>query len=171
MKASRKKNKRPVVEIAASPWDQVLEVLSAIPLLVLIFMVIQTWKILPESLPTHFGPSGTPDAWGSKESILLLPGLSLVLYLLLTVLSRYPHIYNYPCRITEENAPVQYRMARIFMRVLKLEIIAMFTYIEWATIQVALGKAGGLGVWFLPASIIPIFGTIGVYLYLSIKYK
>lgn len=166
-----KKNKRPLREIPLSPWDQVLEVLSVILLLVAIFSVIQAWRILPESLPTHFGPSGTPDAWGGKYTIILLPGISLGLYLLLTVLSHYPHIYNYPCRITEENASAQYRMAQTFMRVLKLEMMALFTYIEWGTIQVALGKAGGLGGWLLPVTMIPIFGTVGVYFYFSIKYK
>ncbi len=38
--------------------------------------------IMPDIIPTHFGPEGTPDDWGSKYFIFLYPGV-LVLVMLL----------------------------------------------------------------------------------------
>jgi uncharacterized membrane protein len=45
------------------------------------------WPDLPDSIPTHFGINGKPDAWGKKETIFILPlvmgSLGLFVYLLL----------------------------------------------------------------------------------------
>ena len=40
--------------------------------------------IMPDIIPTHFGPSGAPDAWGSKYTVLLYPAI-LVLVTVLAV--------------------------------------------------------------------------------------
>lgn len=40
--------------------------------------------IMPDTIPTHFGPSGAPDAWGSKYMVLLYPAI-LVLVTVLAV--------------------------------------------------------------------------------------
>ena len=40
--------------------------------------------IMPDTIPTHFGPSGEPDAWGSKFTVLLYPAI-LVLVTVLAV--------------------------------------------------------------------------------------
>lgn len=46
------------------------------------------WKDLPQTIPTHFGPSGLPDKYGNKTEIIFGPViftvLSLFIYLLLT---------------------------------------------------------------------------------------
>jgi hypothetical protein len=72
-------------------------------------------------------------------------------------------------RITAENAERQYRLARQFLAVLKAELIWVFTLINWASIGVALERCNGLGIFFLPVFLIIVFGTIGVYIYKSIK--
>jgi len=88
-----------------------------------------------------------------------------VLYTGLTVLSRYPHIYNYAWPITLQNAATQYRLARQMVIVLKTEIVWIFAYLDWQTIQTALGRAQGLGQAFLPIFLFIIFGSLGFYLY------
>jgi uncharacterized membrane protein len=42
---------------------------------------------LPATIPTHWGPSGTPDAWSAKSypSVFATPMISVVLYVLLWV--------------------------------------------------------------------------------------
>jgi len=103
--------------------------------------------------------------------LLFLPLGGAFLYMLLTVVSRFPHTFNYPCKITQENAEVQYLLARYLLAFLKAEIIWVFVYIQWMTIQVALGKAAGLGLVFLPVFLVLIFGTIAVYFYKSYRCK
>ena len=108
-------------------------------------LVIYYWPELPARIPTHFGASGTPDGWGSKHSLLYLAGVGALLYVVMFVLSRYPHLYNYLTTITESNAETQYRMAMDLMIVLGNVIIWMFTYMTWQTIQTALGQSEGMG--------------------------
>jgi len=158
-----KRSPRPVLQIPKSSLEIGLETAAALGLLMMFYVAIKSWPLLPETIPHHFGVSGKPDAWGDKWILWLLPGISLVLYVGLTILSRYPHIYNYPWPITEQNAAAQYHLARTMIVALKAEIILLFAYLQQQTIQIALGKAEGLGVAFLPIFLILVFGTIGIY--------
>jgi uncharacterized membrane protein len=158
-----KTSPRPVLQIPKSSLEIGLEAAAALGMLTMFYVTIKSWPLLPETIPHHFGASGKPDAWGSKWTLWLLPGISLVLYIGLTVLSRYPHIYNYPWPITEKNAAAQYHLARTLIAALKAEIVLIFAYLLQQAIQVALGKAEGLGIAFLPIFLILIFGTIGIY--------
>ena len=52
--------------------------------------------IMPDTIPTHFGPSGEPDAWGTKFSVLMYPGLLLVITLLAEPMKKLdPKLENY----------------------------------------------------------------------------
>lgn len=165
MSKTGNKNKRPVIKLPLTNTEKVLEIISGIGILLIFILTAASWRIMPEQIPTHFGASGIPDGWGGKESLVFLPIGSFLLYLLLSVVNRYPHTFNYPWKITEENAKIQYQNARYLMVFLKAEIIWSFTYIQSITIQVALGKAGGLGYAYLAIFLTVLFGTIGVYFY------
>ena len=84
------------------------------------------WTALPPVVPTHFGITGMPDAWGSKWLELLPLALGTVLYGGLTIMGRYPHLFNYPWPITQENAPQHYQLARTLVTALKTEIMWLF---------------------------------------------
>ena len=165
MSLSKKNNKRPVLKLPLTGWENGLEVLSVMGMLFTFILVYQSWGILPDRIPTHFGFTGQPDAWGNKESLFFLPLIALAMYLLLTIINRFPHTFNYPVKITEENAETQYIMARHLIAVLKVETIWLFAYIQWVTIEVALGKATGLNNLFLPVLMVVMLGTIVVYFY------
>ena len=93
------------------------------------------------------------------------------MYIGLTILNRYPHIFNYPVEITEQNAVRQYEIARSLLCALKAEIVWIFTYIEWRTIQVASDQAVGLSPLFLPILLVLIFGTIGLSLFRAYRAR
>ena len=48
--------------------------------LVYLFLV---WNQLPDIVPTHFGPSGKPDAYGPKWTLTILSAVSIGVYFLL----------------------------------------------------------------------------------------
>jgi hypothetical protein len=50
---------------------------------------------------------------------------------------------------------------------LKAEIIWLFWYLEWQTIQVGLGKGGGLSGALLPVILLVLVVTMGVYIWQS----
>ncbi len=172
MKSSSWNEKRPVLHIPLSPMEKVLEIIAVLGLVITILVIIQAWPILPNRFPTHFGASGKVDGWGGKESILLLPFINIFLvYVPMTLLSRYPHIYNYLWPITEQNAPAQYYNARLMMGWIKTEIVGLFAFINWQSIQTALGKTEGLGSMLLILILLVLFGTIGICMYKSYQAR
>jgi hypothetical protein len=52
-------------------------------------------------------------------------------------------------------------VAQVPLHLLMLELTLVFTYITWRTSEHAFGRARGLGVWFLPATLLVIFSTAG----------
>ena len=125
------------------------EVLAASGLLFHIVLIARVWASLPSTIPVHYGLSGQPDAWGGKIELLELPVVSILLYLGLTLLARYPDKLNYPWTITERNAEQQYRLAKSLVGAVKGLLVWLFIAISWQTIQVAMGQSGGLGGAFV----------------------
>ncbi|HET9109996.1 MAG TPA: DUF1648 domain-containing protein [Ktedonobacterales bacterium] len=145
---------RPHIRPPRSALEVACTFLTWAALLVLIAMTAYSWPMLPAIVPTHFGADGTPNAYGSKDSVLLLPGLLVALTLFFALLSRFPWAFNYPITITPENAERQYRRGRTLLAVVNTAIALTFAYIQWQTIQVARGGATGLGATF---SLVAIF--------------
>jgi len=133
--------------------------------------LIVLWNKIPTKIPTHFGFSGKPDSWGSRNAILILPIVGSLIYILLSTISKFSQYFNYTVDITEENAERQYQNARTFMTWMTMEITAVFLYLEWESIHVAMGKFTSLGVWFLPIFLIALFGTLGFYINKMFKLK
>ncbi len=154
-----------------SSLEKSLEFVSVIGLILGITLLSISWSALPESMPRHFNFAGSPDAWGGKNIELIFPIISLIIYAGITIMSRFPHIINYPYPLTAENSQRQALIGRSFLYWLKTEIIWIFLYIEWATIQVAAGKSQGLGLGFMPVFLIIIFGSIALYLRKAYKAK
>ena len=53
-------------------------ILTSLVILLPILAGLMLWDQLPDQMPTHWGPNGQPDAWGSKlEAVVLLPAILL----------------------------------------------------------------------------------------------
>ena len=100
---------RPRVDVPRSPFERVLTVLAAAILIASFSVVGWYWPRLPASVPVHFNAAGQIDGYGSKLSLLAFPAIFTVMFVVLSALERVPWIYNYPWRITPENAARQYR--------------------------------------------------------------
>lgn len=162
---------RPKLKIPLRVFDYFLEISSTALILFCLTFIFVMWNQLPDRVATHFNFAGQADSYGSKNELLILLPVLLLLYILLTVLNRFPHIYNYVVEITENNAERQYRFARRFITILKTEIIMILTYIQFATLQSAKYGSFTLGMFFLPITLLMVFGTIGIYIVLSVKAK
>lgn len=134
-------------------------------------LFIAFWKIIPQKVPTHFDALGNPNSWGSKGSLLMLPIDELVLFILINVVSKFPQHFNYIVDITAENAERQYQNARTLLSCLLAEFTIIFSYLEYQSIQIAMNTSKNLNVWFLPFSLITLFGTLGIFIYRMYKLK
>lgn len=144
-----KKTERPRIKIALRPIDWLLEIIGCLALLVLLIYPIYHWGVLPDTIPTNFDIQGNVDAWGNKNSIWILPILGLLMYLGLWIMNKYPHSFNYPQKVTTQNAHQLSSIATRMIRLLNVSIIGLFAYLVYIEIQVALGHRMGLGAWFL----------------------
>lgn len=61
-------------------------------------------------------------------------------------------------------------MASTFIRVLNVETIAIFFYIQMSIVGV-MSNDKGLSIAFLPISLFIMFGSIGFYIYKAVKCK
>ena len=148
---------RPKLKIQLSPMDQVLELLGWGVLLALWVWTGTSYSSLPDTIPTHFNAAGEADGFGRKASIVGLPLIATLLYIGLTLLNRVPHIFNFPTPVTPDNALRQYTNATRMIRYLKLILVLVFAGISFQTIQQANGTGEGLGLWFLPLTLVLIF--------------
>lgn len=151
---------RPKIKLKKENIDLTLEALAILGLLFLIVYPLYHYSSLPEEIPSHFGASGRPDDYQSKNIIWAFPALGVFIYLLLTMISRVPHTFNYTVKITEKNATTQYQIALRMMSALKAIILFAFAYISFTSIQIALGNKRELGYWFLPILLIFVFASI-----------
>jgi len=129
------------------PVEVVFQALSGMGLVFMAVIFAVFYPGLPEIIPTHFNFAGEPDAWGGKGMLIVLLIVPFALFVLITVVERFPAIWNMPVRITKENAARQYTLTRAFLTLIKAEIVWVFAYILYATCQVAAGKSGGMGWW------------------------
>jgi len=140
---------RPLLRPEMGPIDWLLEAIALLGLMFFFGYIIYHFPNLPETIPTHFNGSGQADEYGGKSSFLILPGVSLFIYIMLTLINLIPNRFNFTVKITPANALKQYTMAMRMVRTLKATLICFFLYISYGTVQVAKGAATGLGLWFL----------------------
>ncbi|MCX6284264.1 MAG: DUF1648 domain-containing protein [Bacteroidetes bacterium] len=148
---------RPRIRPAKEPVDFLLEIAALILVVALVVITAVKYAGLPQQIPTHFNASGQPDDYSHKSMIWFLTGIAFVIFTGLSVLNRFPYIFNFPVNITTENAERLYRHATRSLRLINLLTTIMFFYLTWQSIAVATGKAAGLGIWFLPVTVGAIF--------------
>jgi uncharacterized membrane protein len=144
-----------------------LEIFGLAALAVLVWMTwdaLQGVNRLPDRVPTHFDASGTPNAWGSPAGMLLLPVLAAALYLVMSIVVRFPDAFHYPVRVTAQNIARLQRVTLNMVAWLKMELTCLFAVLQWAFIQAARSGNGHLFPMILPVFIVVIFGTIGWHL-------
>lgn len=103
-----------------------IEIAALSAILVHFFTIAFYWNTLSYDIPVHFDASGDPDGFGDRSDLLLLFGLSAILYTGLTVLSLYPEKYNYPWPVAPEDANRQYERGSRFVQLLKLISVWLF---------------------------------------------
>ena len=147
-----------------------------------LLLVVACWAIvcyyhpmLLEKIPAHYGFHGPPDAWGSKsavfEVLLVQTGLLSFLFIASLLVKRYPKIYNFPVDpklLSQEGKEELYSLTREFLLAVGIAINLLFVYLAVTTINVALGKWGGVN-GYIVGLLIGILSVIIVYYFIKTK--
>ena len=158
--------------IPLSRFEVIVQVLAMLGILYVTFLMIFRYGDLPESIPIHYNILGEADDWGNKSSLLIVYVVILVMYIGLTLLERFPQLYNYPITLTEENIKKQYHLARSLLTILKLAVVTIFLVHVVSSFQIKPDDPQLLmGSYFLVFVMGIIFIPIIIYFILSIKNK
>ncbi len=114
---------------------KIIEGMALIVFISIWVMVIYSYNKLPQIIPVHFDLSGNVDRMGDKSSIFTLPFIASFIYLLLTVLNKYPHMFNYIGEITLDNAKSQYTFATRLLMVIKVIVLSVLFIIILVVIR------------------------------------
>ena len=161
----------PKIALKKESFDQLMEMVSILGLLLLIALTAYYFSDLPEKVPVHFNGKGMPDGYAGKWTIWTLPLIAAFMYFLFRYINQSPHTFNYPVKITEENAAIQYRIATRMGWTLSAIINCLLLYIGWGSIQSALGKTEGLSNWIFWGLMLLLFICIGYFLNQAFKNK
>jgi len=111
-----------------SKADLLFESLALLGLLSSVCLYIFSIDSLPEKIPTHFGFSGKPDSWGSKNNLVIPLIVSFFMYLLLTISWFFPDRFNYPVKINSANKENLRKIGQRLLLLIKAELIFIFYF-------------------------------------------
>ena len=112
---------------------------AAVGVLVMFVVFARDYGSLPETVPTHFGATGTPNAWGPKSTFIVFPLIAIGMFGVVFAMSTF----GLPSR----HSPVPPALPALAC-LLFVETIWMLAFAEMGSIAVALGRSATLGWGF-----------------------
>lgn len=147
--------------------DWLLEGIAAAAVIAASAEIAMQWNALPARIPVHFGIHGEANGWGGRNSLLMLLGATVVMFVLLTIAETHQRLVNIPVRVNRD-APEAKRLIRSLAIAVKAVLSAGFFRISHVTIAIALGERSAMGSVFLPVFLIAVF-VPGVYYTVRLK--
>ncbi len=158
---------RPIVKIKPNTSEKMVEFLGLIIIICTAFIPLVLYNRLPEIVPTHINIYGKIDGYGGKGILIVLPIISIITYIGLSILQKYPHIFNYPIEINENNFYKLYTLGINLCRFSKIAVTLILAYIVIHFICNAIGKT----VTLIPMFFLFLGFNIGIIYYLIKMYK
>ena len=143
---------RPTIKLVLTPADKTFEIIGWLLMVAFWVLIVSSYSSLPETIPIHYNGAGKANGFGGKAFILLVPIVATLLFIGLTVLNKFPHVFNYPVVITQDNAADQYSNATRLVRYFKIIVVCILGLLSFKTVQYAMGAKDFIGIWFLPLS-------------------
>lgn len=150
--------------------NKYLDIIGVVLVVALIVITCIYWIKAPDIVPIHFNFKGEIDSYGSKNTLFILLPIAIIIYIGLAILSKYPEVCNYCIEINDKNKEKQYSMASTFIRIINVEMLAIFFYIQ-ISMAISMNNGKSLSITFLPITLFILFGSVGFYIYKSVKLK
>ncbi len=143
------------MNIIKSKYDILVEACCFLCLTGVLIYLVVAWQHIPNEIPGHYNAIGEIDRITSKGSLIALPIVAWIMYIGISIIERFPQIWNTGVRVTEENKEKVYRILKNMLGTVKLLLVVAFSYL---TINSAMAKP--LSVLFLPVFLSLIFGSL-----------
>ena len=156
--------------------EKVLEWISLAGLIFSLVSLARAWNQLPDYFPVHFDFMGRPNGWGGRRTMLILPIMSLSLYLLLAGIRLFKKNIQLPQWIRKPELDpaihaTQDRIAKEILGWVKAEILWIYAITQYQMLDVALGARKGLNPFLVPVITLILLATIGGYLWRAMRLR
>ena len=98
----------------------IMNIIGFLALLGSTLFVIIMWSQIPDQIPTHYNFAGEADGYGGKGSLIFMMVLAWFMFILITVLMRFPNTWNMPVKVTAENKARLYSITKAMLEVIKM---------------------------------------------------
>jgi len=116
--------------IGTTIFDCVFLVMMAVVWGIIIWLISSA----PSTVPTHFGPSGQPDAWGSPTRHIIPFIIITVVALIMVVGAYFPKsTLNLPGYNKEKSTPRQNELASWLIRIMAVFLLVLMLLIALST--------------------------------------
>jgi uncharacterized membrane protein len=154
------------MKLKKNKYNIFVEIVCLILLIGVLIFLFLNWNSIPDRIPGHYNAMGEIDRIGSKKELLVLPILGWLMYLGMTVIEKFPQLWNTGVTVTEENKERIFRVLKNMISTIKLIVVAVFVYIAINSSQ-----AISLSMWFLPVFLILMFGSILFFILKLVREK
>ena len=146
------------IKIERNALDILETIVSLLCLIGVVVYLILVWDTIPAKIPAHYNAAGEVNRWGSKSELIVLPIISWLMFGLITLIERFPSIWNTGVRITDDNRTEVYRLLKNLIAVVKMFVLLMF-----GSLTVISSLSLSLPVWYILAFIGLLFGAIAYF--------
>lgn len=147
------------IEIRKNVLDVSETIVSLLCLVGVAVYLLLAWGSIPDRVPGHYNALGEVDHWSGKSSLIVLPIISWLIFGFITLVERYPQIWNTGITVTEQNRERVYRLLKNLIALVKMFVLLMF-----ASLTVLSSLAVNLPIWYILAFLVAVFGTIAILL-------
>lgn len=142
-------------DISSNKYGFTTFIISVLCLTATTVFLIIIWGDIPEVVPGHYNFVGEVDGTTGRTSLIILLAVGWITFIGMTVIERFPQIWNTGVTITPENRNRVYKVLRDLLSTTRLMIALIFSLtVVQSTTMVALPK------FFFPGIIIVFFCTI-----------
>jgi uncharacterized membrane protein len=147
------------IKIKRNALDIIEAIVSLLCLVGVVVYLILAWSRIPDQIPAHYNAVGEVNRWGSKSALIVPPIISWVLYGFITLVERYPQVWNTGVTVTEQNRTRVYRILKNLIAVIKMLMLLVF-----ASMTVLSSLTLRLPIWYLGVFLLAVFGSIAFFI-------
>ena len=154
------------MKVKNTAFDRILDTICWILVIGIPVFLLINWKQIPDSIPMHYDAMGNVDRWGTKGELIVLPIITVIMCLFISIIERFPQIWNTGVKVTEENSGRVYRILKNMLKITKFLVVADFSFMTVNSLM-----ARDLPVWFSPVFLGLVFGNLIFWIIKLVKVK
>lgn len=154
------------IKLPVTLYQRILSILSFLLLIGQLLCLILRWNSLPDEIPTHFGLNGQADAYGPKGSLVILPVITILIYLLMIFVEKFPELWNVPGHVTPRNIGWIYGNTKSMLVTLRFAVTFIFFYINYCSVFCL-----DLGAWFTPVFLLLTAGPMVFFIWRAVHFN